>query len=99
MAAIAVNFNAGMNFDFVETVEIGTEVGYSHFFKKDFDNYRAPTNVLQSGIFPYSTNVSVQPGDTAYVAGKLAAYHFLDRLSFHVPMGLCAPSQRSCNTY
>jgi len=78
----AVNFSAGMNFDFVETVEIGTEVGYSHFFKKDFDNYRAPTNVLQSGIFPYSTPAHVQPGDTAFVAGKLAAYHFLDRLSF-----------------
>ena len=30
----AVNLSAGMNFDFAETVEIGTEVGYSHFFAK-----------------------------------------------------------------
>ena len=78
----SVNFNAGLNFDFAETVEIGGEIGYSHFFKKEFDNFRMPTNVLQSGIFPYATNVSVQPGDSAYVAAKLAAYHFLDRLSF-----------------
>ena len=79
----SVNINAGMNFDFSETVEIGAEVGYSHFFKKDFDNFRAPTNFLQSSIFPFATPASVQPGDTAYVAGKLAAYHFLDRLSFY----------------
>ncbi len=78
----SVNLNAGLNFDFSETVEVGGEVGYSHFFKKDFDNYRMPTNVLQSGIFPFATSVSIQPGDSAYFAAKLAAYHFLDRLSF-----------------
>jgi hypothetical protein len=79
----SVNFNVGMNFDFAETVEVGGEVGYSHFFKKDFTNFRLATNVMQSGIFPFATNVSVKPGDSAYVAGKLAAYHFLDRLSFY----------------
>ena len=79
----SVNFNVGMNFDFVETVEVGGEVGYSHFFKKDFAHFRIPTNVMQSGIFPFSTSASVQPGDSAYVAGKMAAYHFLDRLSFY----------------
>ena len=79
----SVDINAGMNFDFSETVEIGAEFGYSHFFKKDFDNFRAPTNFLQSSIFPFATPASVQPGDTAYVAGKLAAYHFIDRLSFY----------------
>ena len=79
----SVNFNVGMNFDFVETIEVGGEVGYSHFFKKDFTNFRVPTNVMQSGIFPFATNVSVKPGDSAYVAGKLAAYHFVDRLSFY----------------
>ena len=78
----SVNANAGINLDFAETVEVGGEVGYSHFFKKNFDNYRMPTNALQSGIFPYATSVSIEPGDSVYVAGKLAAYHFLDRLSF-----------------
>lgn len=76
------NLNAGMNFDFSETLEIGVEFGYSHFFQKDFTNYRLPTNELQSGIYPFAANVRVQPGDTAFVAAKLAAYHFLDRLSF-----------------
>jgi hypothetical protein len=78
----SINVCAGMNFDFAETVEIGGELGYSHFFKKDFANFRVPTNPLQSGIYPFATNVSVKPGPTAYFAAKLAAYHFIDRLSF-----------------
>lgn len=76
------NANIGIDFDFVETIEIGGEIGYSHFFSKNFDNYRLPTNVLQSGIFPFATSVSVKPGDTVYLAGKMHAYHFLERLSF-----------------
>ncbi len=79
----SIDISAGMNFDFAETIEIGAEFGYAHFFSKEFSNYRAPTDVLQSGIFPWTTPARVQPGDSAYVAGKLAAYHFLDRLSFY----------------
>lgn len=79
----SINLNGGMNFDFVETVEIGTEVGWSHFFSRNIDNYRVPTNFLQSSIFPWTAPITVDPGDSAYVATKLAAYHFLDRLSFY----------------
>lgn len=79
----SININVGMNLDFSETIEIGAEGCYSHFFEKEFANFRAPTNILQSGIFPFATNAAVQSGDSAYVAAKLAAYHFLDRLSFY----------------
>lgn len=78
----SADLNAGINFDFVETVEVGMEAAISHFFARDVCGFRLPNNELQSGIFPYSTTVTYQPGDTAYVAAKLAAYHFLDRLSF-----------------
>lgn len=79
----SINLNAGMNFDFSETVEIGGEFGWSHFFSRTIDNYRVPTNFMQSSIFPFTTAITVNPGDSAYVAFKLAAYHFLDRLSFY----------------
>lgn len=79
----SINLNGGMNFDFVETVEIGTEVGWTHFFSRTIDDYRWPTNFMQSSIFPWTTSITVDPGDSAYVATKLAAYHFLDRLSFY----------------
>lgn len=77
------NLNAGLNFDFVETVEIGGEFGWSHFFSRTIDNFRAPTNFMQSSIFPFATSITINPGDSAYVAFKLAAYHFLERLSFY----------------
>jgi hypothetical protein len=77
------NLNAGLNFDFAETVEIGGEFGWSHFFSRTIDNYRVPTNFLQSSIFPWTAPVTIDPGDSAYVGFKLAAYHFLDRLSFY----------------
>lgn len=77
------NLNAGMNFDFSETVEIGGEFGWSHFFSRTIDNYRVPTNFLQSSIFPWTAPITIDPGDSAYVGFKLAAYHFLDRLSFY----------------
>lgn len=77
----AVGFTAGLDFDFVETMEIGAEVGTTYFFKKDFDNFRVPTSCFQSGIFPYRTSVSVTPGINWHFGAKLAAFHFIDRLS------------------
>jgi hypothetical protein len=78
----SADVNAGINFDFVETVEIGAEAAVSHFFARDVCGFHLPNNEAQSGIFPFATTVRYQPGDTFYVAAKLAAYHFLDRLSF-----------------
>src|SRR5436190_2711007 len=34
----AVGFTTGINFDFIETIEIGGEVSFTHFFKRDFCN-------------------------------------------------------------
>lgn len=77
----AVGFTGGLNFDFVESIEIGSEVGITYFFKENFDNYRVPTSEYQSGIFPYRTSVSVTPGLNWHFGAKISAYHFLDKLS------------------
>lgn len=73
---------AGINFDMPETVEFGLEGGFTHFFKHDFCNFRVPTFEGQTGIFPFSTAVSIHPGNNWHFAAKLSAYHFLDCLSF-----------------
>ena len=78
----SINANAGINIDFTETIEIGGEVGYSHFFARDICGMHIPTSTYQTGIFPFKATVNVQPGDTWYAAGKLSAYHFIDRLNF-----------------
>lgn len=79
----AVGFSTGINFDFIETIEIGIEGGITHFFKRDIEQMHIPNNEFQTGIFPFRTDVTVRPGMNWHFGAKLAAYHFLDRLSMH----------------
>lgn len=78
----AIAFTGGVNFDLPETVEFGMEAGFTHFFKEDFCNFRVPNFEGQTGIFPFSTAVTVQPGNNWHFAAKMSAYHFLECLSF-----------------
>jgi len=79
----ALGMSFGLNFDFVDTIEIGGEVGFTHFFKKDFSCYFVPNFEKQQGIFPFMTDVCVQPGHNWHFAGKISAYHFLEHLSLY----------------
>lgn len=79
----SAGLTGGVNFDFLETIEIGGEAGWTHFFKKTFCDYPVPTNEFQNNLYPFSTDVSIQPGDNWYFCARIAAYHFLDRLSMH----------------
>ncbi|HLW73102.1 MAG TPA: hypothetical protein VKR54_03565 [Candidatus Babeliales bacterium] len=78
----SVGFTTGINLDFLETIEIGGEIGYTHFFKKSFCR-PIPNNEFQTNLFPFSTNVSVSPGDNWYFGARIAAYHFIDNLSMY----------------
>lgn len=77
----AAGLTAGFCLDFVETVEIGGEVGYTQFFAENFDCYRLPNSKLQNNIFPFMTSVNVQPGHNMHYALKLTARNFLEKLS------------------
>jgi len=76
-----IGVKGGINIDFAETVEVGGEVGIMHFLPKTFCDYRVPNSIFQSGIYPFSTNVRIEPGLNCHIALKLAAYHFLGCLS------------------
>ncbi len=76
-------FTAGLDFDFLQTIEVGAEVGITHFFSKDFKNYRVPTSEFQTGIFPFTTDVSISPGLNWHFGAQISAYHFIDCLSFY----------------
>lgn len=80
----SIDANIGINFDFSETVEVGGEVGYSHFFARNVCNVPLPNSTFQSGIYPFKTSINLQPGDTWYAAAKVNAYHFIDRLNCYV---------------
>jgi hypothetical protein len=78
----AIGFTGGINFDLASTFEFGAEVGVTHFFSRDFCNVPVPNNEFQSGIYPFKTDINVQPGLNWHFAGKIAAYHFMPCLSF-----------------
>jgi hypothetical protein len=79
----SIGGRAGINFDFAQTIEAGFEVGFTHFTARSFSNFRVPNSELQSGIYPFATDVAIHPGSNMHMGLKLSAYHFIDMLSFH----------------
>lgn len=77
----SAGFTAGINLDFLETIEIGGEAGYTHFFSKTFCNMPVPNNEFQMNLYPFSTAVTISPGANWYFGARIAAFHFIDRLS------------------
>jgi len=77
----STGLTAGINFDFLESIEIGGEVGFTHFFKRDYCNYPVPNSKFQTTIFPFKTDVSIQPGNNWHFAFRIAAFHYLENLS------------------
>lgn len=77
----ALGFSLGIAFDFVETIELSGEVGYTYFFSRRVENLPVPTSEFQSNIFPFRTDVHVKPGTNWHFAGKIAAHHFVDKFS------------------
>jgi len=76
----STGLTAGINFNFLETIEIGGEVAWTHFFAKDSCR-PIPNSKFQTNLFPFKTNVSIQPGDNWHFCARMAAYHFIDKLS------------------
>jgi len=79
----AVGFTSGINVDFLETIEIGGEVGYTHFFDQDFRDFRIPNSCFQTNIYPFTADIEIKPGSNWHFGGKIAAYHFLGMLSMY----------------
>ena len=77
----AVGGTLGIDLDFVDTIAVGGEVGFTHFFSREYCNQPVPNNIYQSGIYPFKTDIKVCPGLNWQFGLKLQAYHFLERLS------------------
>jgi len=78
----AFGFTAGVDFNFVESIEFGGEFGLTHFFSRDIDCLHVPNSPYQSGIYPFTTCTTVSPGLNCHLGAKIACWHFLGCLSF-----------------
>jgi hypothetical protein len=79
----SLGFNTGINFDFTQTIEFGAEAGITHFFARCFNKVPMPTSNCQSGIYPFTTDARIQPGNNAHFGATMSAYHFIGCLSFY----------------
>jgi len=80
----AWGIDGGLSLNFVETVELVFEAGFTEFIKKIECNVPVPTNNFQVGILPRKANLCVKPGTNWLFGATLNAYNFLDRLSVWV---------------
>ncbi len=79
----SVGFDAGFDIDFFDTIKIGFDAGFTHFFPRDICGFRLPTDKWQNGFLPFAADVKLSPGNNWNFGLKLAAYHFLCNLSFY----------------
>ena len=74
----------GFSLNFLDTIDIDVEGGFTHFFKQEYCNYPLTTSTFESGIFPYRADYKLHPGTNWHVVLGMHAYHFIDRLSVWV---------------
>lgn len=76
-----LGFSAGFDFDFVESIEIGMHAGMTKWNTKSHCGVPVPTNQSQSGIYPFTADLSIKPGTNWTFSATINAHYFLDRLS------------------
>lgn len=79
----AVGFTGGFDIDFSDSIALGLEAGITKFFSRDFCDVHVPTSDYQQSIYPYVTDIHVEPGNNWHFMATLEALHFVDRLSFY----------------
>lgn len=79
----SIGGTVGLVCDFVETIQVGLEAGYDHFFEATQLNRPCPNNQYQSILFPYKRDVITQPGDNIHFAVNMQAYKFLSNTNFY----------------
>jgi len=78
----AIGATTGVDFNFVESIEVGGEFGLTHFFSRDIDCLHVPNSPYQSGVYPFTTCAKVSPGLNCHLGAKISCRHFLGCLSF-----------------
>ena len=81
---VGAGFTGGFNVNFVETIQLGFEVGFMHFSKELYANYPVATNNFQNGMLSRKADLCIQPDNTWTFAATMGASEFIDCLSAYV---------------
>lgn len=75
-----VTAECAINLDFTGTIQISTGGGVLWLQDKNFDNFRLPSNQYQTGFYPWTTSVNVDPGMTWYLNLSFKAENFVPHI-------------------
>ncbi len=78
----SAGMSAGFTLDYLNTIDLVFEGGFTKFFQKALCDISLPTNKKESGFFPYRADINMTPGTTWRFGIGMHAYHFLDNLNF-----------------
>lgn len=76
----------GFTINFIETVEIGIEAGFTKYSSEKYENYPVPTHDLQTGMFPRKATICKDPASTWTFGATIGSHHFIDCLSTYIQL-------------
>ncbi|OGB83157.1 hypothetical protein A3F66_00135 [candidate division TM6 bacterium RIFCSPHIGHO2_12_FULL_32_22] len=76
-----MTFLGGLSLDFANTIEVGGEGGFNHYFKRKITCMRVPTTEFQNGIIPYQTEVCIDPGNVWHFSLYMNSRYFVEHTS------------------
>ncbi len=79
----AMGISAGLNVDFLDTIEVGVEAGATYFFARSVEDLPIPNSIFQKTLFPFTADAKVYPGYNWNFGVKCSSYHFIDNLSLY----------------
>ena len=77
-----LGLTAGLNIDFVETIEIGVMAGMTKYNSRRYHAMPVPVQEFQVGMLPYKADLTREPGMNWNFGALMHARHFLYQLSF-----------------
>jgi hypothetical protein len=81
-------FTGGFTINFIDTIEIGFEGGFTKFSSETYFAQPVPTHELQQGIFPRKADLDRRPGTVWSFGATLGAYHYVSCLSTYIQFRL-----------
>ncbi len=79
-----ISTEIALNFDFPGMIQVGIGGGSLFFNSRELTNYRVPSSLYQSGIYPWKTSISKEPGITWYANASIKAENFISDLSLYL---------------
>lgn len=85
---MAWGMTGGFALNFLQTIEIGFDMGFTKFSCEFYPAQPVPTNPYQQGIFTRKADLTIRPGTNLNFGAYLVAHHFLDNFNISVDFRL-----------